>query len=242
MTLTVLDDATAVAEAACEIVCAEAVAAVRERGRFTIALSGGSTPKLLYQLLSKHGELPWSQMQLCFGDERAVPPDHADSNARMAREALTHMPFVPEANVHRIRAELPAREAAADYERQLRALFTDGNPRFDLVLLGMGTDGHTASLFPHTAALDEQQAWVVANWVEKFKTDRITLTYPVLNAAAQVLFLVAGADKAGPLAQVLEGAQPVAEIPSRGVRPAGRLTFLVDRAAAAGLSPGPKAK
>jgi 6-phosphogluconolactonase len=232
--LQILEDAAAVAAKACELVRTQVVA---KRGRFTLALSGGSTPKALYKLLAEHPELPWADIELFFGDERSVPPDHADSNARMARENLTRMSFVPEARVHRMRAELPASEAAADYERTLRRFFPDAAfPQFDLILLGMGPDGHTASLFPHTAALREQSAWVAANWVEKLSTHRLTLTYPVINAATHVLFLIAGADKAQALKQVLEGDAPIEDIPARGVKPAGQLTFLVDRAAAAELS------
>ncbi|MET0284715.1 MAG: 6-phosphogluconolactonase [Polyangiales bacterium] len=237
----VLADAAAVAAKARELVHAAAIEAVTKRGRFTLALSGGSTPKALYKLLAEHPELPWANIELFFGDERAVPPDHADSNARMARETLTRMSFVPEARVHRMRAELPAKEAAADYEHTLRLFFPHTRvPHFDLILLGMGPDGHTASLFPHTAALQEQSAWVAANWVEKLASHRLTLTYPVLNAAAHVLFLIAGADKAPALQQVLEGDAPIDDYPSRGVKPAGQLTFLVDQAAAAQL--GSRAK
>ncbi|HEX5659477.1 MAG TPA: 6-phosphogluconolactonase [Polyangiales bacterium] len=235
--LEVLEDAAAVAQKASELVHHAAIEAVTKRGRFTIALAGGSTPKALYKLLADQPGLPWANIELFFGDERAVPPDHADSNARMARETLTRMAFVPEARVHRIRAELPAPEAAANYEHTLRTFFPHvAFPQFDLILLGMGPDGHTASLFPHTAALREQQAWVAANWVEKLAAHRLTLTYPVLNHAAHVLFMIAGADKAPALKRVLEGDAAIEEIPTRGVKPAGQLTFLVDRAAAAQLS------
>ncbi|HEY6877301.1 MAG TPA: 6-phosphogluconolactonase [Polyangiales bacterium] len=237
MELRIFEDAGAVATAACELVCTQAVRAVEARGRCSIVLAGGSTPKALYQQLAAHPELPWDKIYLFFGDERSVPPDHPDSNARMARESLTRMAFIPEARVHRIRAELPAPAAAADYEQTLRSLFPAVElPRFDLVLLGLGSDGHTASLFPHTKALAERTAWVVANRVDKLATDRITLSYPVLNAAAHVLFLVAGADKAPALKAVLEGDASLEDIPARGVQPAGQLTFLVDRAAAAQLS------
>jgi 6-phosphogluconolactonase len=234
----VVDDAAALADTAARSVHDRAWAAVQARGRFTIALSGGSTPKALYRRLASGPPLPWDKVELCFGDERPVGPDDPQSNARMVREALTGHPFIPPDKVHRIEGELPAAEAASRYEQTLRRLFpgTTTFPRFDLVLLGLGPDGHTASLFPHSAALGEQNAWVVANWVEKFHTRRITLTYPVLNAAAEVLFLVSGADKIWALKQVLEGDARVEDVPARGIRPvSGRLTFLVDRAAAAGL-------
>lgn len=236
--LRVLESRDAVARTAAQWVHDRAWAAANARGRFTLALSGGTTPRALYQQMASGPRLPWDRTVFCFGDERNVPPSDPESNARMAREALTGQPFVNQSSVHRIRGELPAAEAAADYEQTLRRLFpgTTSFPGFDLVLLGLGPDGHTASLFPHSPALDERAAWVAANWVEKFRTHRITLTFPVLNAAAEVLFLVTGDDKAWALREVLRGTAPVAEIPARGVAPAsGRVTFLVDRAAAAGL-------
>ncbi|MDB4976279.1 MAG: 6-phosphogluconolactonase [Myxococcaceae bacterium] len=231
-------DLEAVADAACEHVCNRAWACVQERGRFTLALSGGSTPRALYQRLARHPELPWDHIELCFGDERAVPPDDPSSNARMTAEALTQHSFVPAGRVHRIRGELPAAEAARDYEQTLRSVFgtSAGFPRFDLVLLGLGPDGHTASLFPHTAALAEDKAWVVANMGRNPAVERVTLTFPVLNAAAELLFLVAGADKNWALTQVLESDAAVSDIPARGIAPTnGSTTFLVDRAALGSL-------
>ena len=208
--------------------------AIEERGRFTLALSGGSTPRALYELLAQRSDLPWSQIELCFGDERAVPPDDPASNARMVHETLTQRPFVPPERVHRIRGELPAAEAARDYEQRLRQLFPGAAAaRFDLILLGLGADGHTASLFPDSPALAETRAWVAANRIEALNTERITLTFPVLNAAAHVLFLVAGADKTHALNELLAGSAPVSVIPARGVQPnSGTLTFFVDEAAA----------
>lgn len=229
----------ALADAACERVCNRAWSCVQEHGRFTLALSGGSTPRALYTRLAQHPELPWDQIELCFGDERTVPPDHPDSNARMAAETLTEQSFVPAGRVHRMRGELPPLEAAADYERTLRSVFGThaGFPRFDMVLLGLGPDGHTASLFPHTPALTERHAWVLANPVEKLQTQRLTLSYPVLNAAAELLFLVAGADKAWALHEVLEGTASEQHVPARGIHPQnGRVAFLVDGAAASALT------
>jgi 6-phosphogluconolactonase len=237
--LQVVQDAAALADTAARWVHDRAWAAVQARGRFTVALSGGSTPKALYQRLAAGPPMPWNQMEFCFGDERPVPPDDPQSNARMVREALTGHPFIPPEKVHRIEGELPAAEAASRYEQTLRRIFagTTTFPRFDLVLLGLGPDGHTASLFPHSPALAERHAWVAANWVEKFHTHRITLTYPVLNAAAEVLFLVRGTDKEWALQQVLQGGAPVEDVPARGIQPvSGRLTFLVDQTAAAGLA------
>ena len=211
---------------------------VNAQGRFTIALSGGNTPRALYARLAAGPRLPWEKMDICFGDERAVPPDSPESNYRMVRETLLQAPGLPPERVHRMRAELPPEEAAREYEQTLRGLFPTAAPvpRFDLILLGLGPDGHTASLFPHSPGLSERQAWVLANWVEKFGTHRLSLSFPVLDAGTAVLFLVAGADKEWALHQVLQGGASVADVPARGVRPAtGALTFLVDRAAAAGL-------
>jgi len=222
----------------------EVVRALREavaaRGRASLALSGGSTPKGLYQRLAQERSLPWANVHLFFGDERHVPPDHPDSNYRMAREALLDPLFaeglLPQANVHRVEAELSADQAASRYETVLRDFFGQEVPAFDLILLGMGPDGHTASLFPHTQGLEERTRWVIANPVAKLATERITFTYPVLDAAREVAFLVAGAEKAEPLAQVLTSkTAEVSDYPSKGVRPAGRLVFLVDKAAAAKL-------
>jgi 6-phosphogluconolactonase len=237
-TLRVLDDLDAVARTAAQWIHDRAWSVVNGRGRFTLALSGGNTPRALYRRMADGPRLPWDRTVFCFGDERNVPPDSPESNARMARETLTGQPFVNQSSVYRIKGELPAEEAAADYEQTLRALFpgTTTFPSFDLVLLGLGPDGHTASLFPYSPALAERSRWVVANWVEKLRTKRITLTFPVLNAASEVIFLVAGEDKAWALKEVLRGHAPVTEIPARGVIPtSGRVTFLADRAAAAEL-------
>jgi len=236
--LRVLDNLDAVARTAAQWVHDRAWAAANARGRFTLALSGGNTPRALYRAMADGPRLPWDRMVFCFGDERNVPPDHPESNARMAQQTLLAQPFVNQSSVYRIKGELPAEEAAADYEQTLRTLFpgTTTFPSFDLVLLGLGPDGHTASLFPYSPALAERSRWVAANWVEKLRTKRITLTFPVLNAASEVIFLVAGEDKAWALKEVLKGTAPISEIPARGViPPSGRPTFLVDRAAAAGL-------
>jgi 6-phosphogluconolactonase len=245
-TLVVLADAVAVAREAAEQIASRCQRAVSASGRFSIALSGGSTPKRLYALLADpsapyRARISWDRVQVFFGDERHVPPDDAQSNYRMAREAmLDHVP-IPAANVHRILAERPAEEAAALYEQELRRAFSlavSAVPRFDLVLLGMGEDGHTASLFPGTKALSERRRLVVANWVPKFSTWRLTLTLPVFEAAAAVLFLVAGPDKAGPLAAVFDPASPPDAYPCQLIRPSsGELVWLADRAAAARVPP-----
>ena len=220
-----------------------AAEAIEQRGRFTIALSGGSTPKSLYTLIAANAvsSVPWEKWFFFWGDERHVPPEDAESNYRMAQESLLSKISVPPANVFRIPAENPdAEAAAAAYEQTLRTFFEvkpGAWPRFDVILLGMGPDGHTASLFPETAALEEKSRWVVANWVEKFKTNRITLTLPVLNAARRAMFLVSGIDKAAILHEVLEGKAPGEKYPSKLVRPSeGKLIWFVDRAAASELS------
>ena len=215
--------------------------ATRARGRFTVALAGGSTPKSLYNLLANISALPWDKVFFFFGDERHVPPDSPESNYRMARESLLSKIPVPPANIFRVPAENPdAKQAAAGYEQTLRKFFgipQGGFPVIDLILLGMGPDGHTASLFPSGKALQESSRWVVSDWVEKLKTDRITLTLPVFNSARTVMFLVSGKDKAATLKEVLVGNQPGTQFPSKLIRPKdGNLIWMVDAAAAADLS------
>lgn len=228
----ILPDSAALAQAAAQEFHKLADAAVQERGRFCVALSGGNTPRAIYSLLaSEHKELPWDRIHVFFGDERHVPPDHPDSNFRMATESLLSKVPIPEKNVHRIRAELEAEVAATEYEQELVNFFHLDNqemPRFDLIFLGIGEDGHTASLFPGSNALTETSRRVVANWVEKFKTFRITFTFPVLNHAAEVAFLVSGADKAQILNEIISpGAR---KYPTQSVQPEnGRLLWLVDQ-------------
>jgi 6-phosphogluconolactonase len=244
-TIEIYAELESLSRAATERFVALAGAATSVRGRFAVALSGGSTPRLLYELLSNSPyveRIDWSRTHVFWGDERCVGPDDARSNYRMAREALLdHVPL-PESNVHRIRGEIDPNEAAADYEHTLRNFFQGqgGNatlaPAFDLVLLGMGDDGHTASLFPGTQVIDEQRRWVAPNWVEKVAMWRITLTPPVLNDAHDVMFLVAGADKATRLQQVLEGAFRPHELPSQVVQPPnGNVHWMIDAAAATKL-------
>jgi 6-phosphogluconolactonase len=239
----VAPDAPALTRLAGEEVAARAAAAVAARGRFAIALSGGSTPRALYALLADPAapfrqRLPWASTHVFFGDERCVPPDHPDSNYGMARAALlAHVP-IPPRQVHRMRGELPESETAAlEYEAELAEAFSlhEGElPRLDLVLLGLGPDGHTASLFPGTAALEERSRLVVANYVAKLGAYRLTLTYPVLDAARAVLFLVSGAEKAERVADVLERG---ADLPAARVRPSdGALLWFLDAPAAAQLS------
>ena len=221
--------------------------AVEDHGVFTVALSGGSTPKALYRLMATDeaicSRIPWSKVHFFFGDERHVSPEHAESNFRMANEAMFQRLRTEELHIHRILGELiNASEAAEEYEADLRQFFetrgvlTEGLPRFDLILLGMGPDGHTASLFPNSSGLHENTRWVVANWVEKFKTDRITMTFPVLNAAAEVIFFVSGAEKAPVLAEVMEAAAGEPKYPIQAVRPRnGIKRWMLDASAAAGI-------
>ena len=207
--------------------------AVAARDRFAVALSGGSTPRGVFSLLAQANNLSWNKMYFFFGDERHVPPTDPESNYRMANESLISKVPIPPQNVHRIHTELEATVAADQYEAELKKFFqghstTDGWPRFDLIMLGMGPDGHTASLFPGTAALNEKSRWVAANWVEKLNTWRITFTFPVINYAAEVLFLVAGEEKAEVLKDVFEG-KP-GKYPCQNVQPInGRLLWIVDK-------------
>lgn len=228
--------------AAAEEVIGLANDAVSSRKRFTVALSGGSTPKSLFNLLATNGKstLPWERMFFFWSDERHVPPTDPDSNYRMADEAMLSKIPVPPANVLRMEAENPdATAAAAAYEQTIRKFFQagDGVPKFDLILLGMGPDGHTASLFPGTDGLQEKSKLVIANWVEKLKTHRLSFTLPLINAARCISFLVSGTDKAPALRAVLEGNEAGEQYPAKLVQPKdGKLIWFVDRAAASGLS------
>jgi 6-phosphogluconolactonase len=214
--------------------------AIATRGRFTVALSGGSTPKSLYSLLAaNYPDFAWNQTFLFFGDERHVPPEDADSNYRMVNESLLKKISIRSENVFRVKAEnADAAAAAADYNTELIRFFglkQKQSPRFDLIFLGLGPDGHTASLFPGSEGLKEMSKLVISNWVEKFKTYRISFTYPVLDNAAEVIFLASGPDKADMVKQVLEGDnQP--PLPAQQVRlKDGELIWMLDQAAASKL-------
>lgn len=210
-----------------------ATSAIADRGAFTVALAGGSTPAELYRRLATEGP-DWQRTTLLFGDERSVGPEDPQSNYRMASQSLLEPAGISASSVLRIEAEHPPAVAAERYERVLRdALPPDG--AIDLVLLGLGDDAHTASLFPNTTALDERSRWVVANEVPQHETWRITMTYPLLNSARRVWFLVAGDSKADAVARARADGANVREVPSAGVRPAGELTFWLDDAAAAAL-------
>jgi 6-phosphogluconolactonase len=238
--LKIVPDAASLYRAAADEFVSAARKAVAKKGRFGVALSGGNTPRGVYSLLAAEGDsLPWSRIFVFFGDERCVPPDHPDSNYRMANESLLSRVPIPQENIFRVQAELPAEVAAQRYEDALRQFFRPAAgefPQFDLVFLGMGEDGHTASLFPGSAALDERSRFVVANWVEKFKSYRITLTFPVLNNAAEVCFVVAGSGKAAVIHDIFAAGQRE-KYPAGRVRPvSGKLLWMVDREAAEMLS------
>jgi 6-phosphogluconolactonase len=233
--LMVVPDVNSLNRAAVNEITVAAEAAIGEHGRFTIALSGGNTPRGVYSLLAEKGDaFPWHKTFFFFGDERSVAPDHPDSNYRMAKEALFSKAPVPEQNVFRIPAELGAEKAAGNYENTLKEFFKaqPGQwPRFDLILLGIGDEGHTASLFPDSVALAETSRLVVPNWIEKLKTNRITFTFPMINNAAETMFLVAGRGKAEIVKHVFLAEGEI--YPVQRVRPArGRLLWVVDQAAA----------
>ena len=242
----ILPDGNAIARRAAEEFLQAATEAVAQRGAFTVALAGGSTPKALYSLLAGDSafrdKLPWDRIQFFFGDERHVPPDNEQSNYRMANESLFTKAPIQGSQITRVRAEYPdAEKAALEYEQALRAYFKmkEGEyPRFDLVLLGMGDEGHTLSLFPGTKALHAaSNRFVVRNWVGKLFTDRITLTAPAANQANRVIFMVTRSDKALALKAVLEGPYEPEQLPSQLIQPvSGKLLWLVDQAAGSMLA------
>jgi 6-phosphogluconolactonase len=244
--LSMFDDVDALAEAAALVFVDHARSAIAQHGRFLVALSGGSTPEPVYQRLGAEpfiSRVEWNRVRFCWSDERCVQPDDAESNFRMCNRALLSKLQIDHDNICRVKGELGPAVAAVEYERELRALFgtesgalslRDGE-RFDLILLGMGNDGHTASLFPRSPALLERESWAVpvespgatgARW-------RVTLTLPVINAAASVVFLVSGAEKSAMLRRVLDNSASDEILPARMVRPvAGKVRWMVDSAAA----------
>lgn len=241
MHIAVYPDTNTLSQQAAQFIVRLANESIVTRGRFSIALSGGSTPKVLYGLLGSEpyrDQIDWSKVDIFWSDERCVPPDSADSNYRMAREVLlSRVPLSPQ-QVHRMLADQPDRDAAAQaYTHEMRQSFGTGDiPHFDLIQLGMGPEGHTASLFPHQSSLHEQQRLVMYVNVPKPPPPRLTFTPPILNAARHVLFLVTGAEKADAVQAVLEGDYNPEEYPAQIVRPAsGEVVWMLDEAAAGKL-------
>jgi 6-phosphogluconolactonase len=241
MNIAIYPDTDILSHEAAQYAVRIATESVKSHGRFTIALSGGTTPRKLYGLLGGEpyrSQIDWKLVHIFWSDERCVPPDSEESNYHLAHEVLLSKISIPAVQVHRMPADMPDRNAAArEYEDEMRRVFgTDGIPNFDLIQLGMGPEGHTASLFPHQAALHEQQRLVMPVSVPKPPPDRLTFTPPLLNAARNVLFLVTGSDKAEALHAVLEGPYNPDEYPAQIVRPPnGEVTWMVDTAAAAKL-------
>jgi 6-phosphogluconolactonase len=242
----IFPDIGSLVAAAADFIADLAVRSVAERGRFTIALAGGNTPRPVYERLATPAyadRIDWNKVEIFFGDERCVPPEDKRSNYQMARAALCdHVP-IPAANIHRIHGEQAPEQAALEYEAELRAFFgADASGKapkdgFDLVLLGMGDNGHTASIFPGLAAVTETERWVMAQYVEVMGMWRVTLTPVVINAARHIAFLVSGADKAEMLQRVLEGPYDPVVLPAQIVRPVrGEVHWLLDQAAAARLA------
>jgi 6-phosphogluconolactonase len=227
-------DPKALAEAAAQRIFAAAHSAADRRQMFSIALSGGNTPKALFQLLAAppmRDSIDWKRWEIYWGDERCVPPDHPDSNYRMAKEELLdHVPIDPD-KIHRMKGELDPNQAAKEYGELLKEKFGDGG--LELILLGMGDDGHTASLFPGTAALNETKHRCVANFVPKMKTWRITLTAPFINKSRQVMIVVEGKAKAPRIDEVLHGPRDPQNLPIQLIQPTdGRLIWMLDVPAA----------
>ncbi len=229
------------ARSACEQLTEVLTDAIDKRGTGSLVLSGGQTPRRVYQLLASpsfHERLDWKSVHLYFGDERMVPPDHPDSNFGMAKhELISHVP-VPDTHVHRMRGELPPEDAANEYAAELESIYKKEAPRFDCVMLGIGEDGHTASLFPGTSALRERKQWVSAVFVPRLNAWRLTLTLPVVNNARQVMFLAEGEKKASIVRKVIHAGTPTEELPATLIHPErGELHWMLDTEAAALLSP-----
>lgn len=242
MTIRVFPDAEALSEAAADIFVDRARRAAQLRGRFSVLLSGGETPRRAYELLAlppRKSAVPWEKVHVFWGDERCVPSDDPRSNARMARLAFLDRVGVPPGQIHPIESIPSPQEGAAAYEASLRAFFSGGAPRFDLVFLGLGTNGHTASLFPETPVLGEWRRWAAEVAEEGSDLVRITLTAPVINKAAFIVFLVAGRNKAQVLREAVEGEVDPRRMPARLIGPVdGELVWLVDQEAARLLRKG----
>jgi 6-phosphogluconolactonase len=238
----VYPDLESLSLAAANLLVDQANRAVAARGRFSVALSGGSTPRRTYELLASLplvDQAPWERMHVFWGDERCVPLTDPRSNARLAKEAWLDRVPIPAGQIHPLNCADDPTAAARQYEAQLREFFAGQPPRLDLVLLGLGGDGHTASLFPGTTALEEKQRWTAAVSVAGQDLYRVTLTAPIINQAAVVVFLVAGPSKAAVLREVLHGPRDPARLPAQLIRPvSGDLLWLADRQAAALVQAG----
>lgn len=233
----IYDDAAAVSKATADYLVKTATDYVNKNGMFTVALSGGSTPKMLYELLASgkyRNRLPWEKMYIFWGDERFVPKDDDDNNAKMAFETfLNHVP-VPEKNIFPIPIAFTPRESASEYEKLLHNFFHNADPSFDLILLGLGENGHTASLFPDTSVIDKKNLWVSEVYVEDQKMYRITLTAPVINKSKNILFIVVGSNKAEIVSNVLQGVYQPRVWPAQLIKPVnGNLLWMLDEDAAA---------
>jgi 6-phosphogluconolactonase len=236
----VYDNIHSLSQAAAGLFSQLARQAVQDHGKFSVALSGGHTPCHTYELLASeafYSRIPWAQVHVFWGDERCVPPDDPRSNARMARQAFLSRVPIPPDQIHPISCAQKPAEAGTRYEAVLRGFFGDQSPRFDLILLGLGENGHTASLFPNTSVLEEEERWVAEVYVAEQKMHRVTLTAPFINQAAAVAFLVAGAGKSQVLRQVLKGPSDPKRLPAQLIRPTnGQLMWLVDKEAASLIS------
>lgn len=236
----IFDTPEQLAQAAAVRFVQDAKEAVINHNSFSVALAGGNTPRRVYELLATDtfkSQIDWARVQLFFGDERCVPPNHPESNYRMVYETLISKISIPVENVHRMPGERKPDEGARFYEDELKSFFAGlAWPRFNLALLGLGEDGHTASLFPDSEALNQKSNWVVATKAPRLRQTRITLTIPVFNHAAHVVFLVTGKEKASVLSEVLRASSGMKQLPAQMIRPSsGSLEWLVDRAAASQL-------
>lgn len=237
--LCLLNDPEAVGLRAATIFRDRSKIAVASKGRFSVALSGGSTPLRLYEILGStlRKDIPWDRTEIFWADERCVPPDHGDSNYKGVHDALLSRIAIPATNIHRIKGEMSFEEGAREYEKELERYFSNsGSFAFDLVILGVGEDGHTASLFPGSTSLSEVKRFAVPVYVEKLRSWRITLTFPVLNNSSSILFLVTGLKKSGILKEILGGSGNMQKYPAGLINPvAGEVTWLIDRGASSEL-------
>lgn len=227
--------------AAAELIAAHAEESATQRGRFSVALSGGGTPRRTYEILAQEpfrGRVPWPRLHVFWSDERCVPPDDPRSNVLMARSALLNYVPVPPAQIHPIPYEEPAHKAAYEYEALLRSFFNGQDPCLDLILLGLGEDGHTASLFPGSPVLEERERWVTEVFFAEQGMYRVTFTVPLINHAGTIVFLVVGPSKAQALWNAVKGPRAPLQFPAQLIRPIhGRIIWLVDQSCGAGTRP-----